>query len=303
MSFNTFVAALVGFGLFIAAIALSTDNFMVFLSGAGFILVLGGTLAATFISYEFRYVVNALGAIASTFAIDRMGRTRLNAEVGRVIRWAYLVQTEGIISLDAEVKKTPGWDGGFLRFGVELITTGYNGEEVKTILANVIESTFDRNMVSAAILRNMAVAAPAFGMIGTLIGLIIMLDKMGGDPGALGLGLAVALVTTLYGIMLARLVFAPAASKIQQREEIFRFRNFMIVEGLAMVADGESPRKIQDRMNSYLDPTIRYDIDRQLKRKPNDDSADNKKAAGKTKAKANDQTKPKPAKKPAPARA
>ncbi|MFT5182509.1 MAG: chemotaxis protein MotA [Alphaproteobacteria bacterium] len=209
MSFNTFVAALVGFGLFIAAIALSTDNFMVFLSGAGFILVLGGTLASTFISYEFRYVLKALGAIGSTFAIDRMGRTRLNAEVGRVIRWAYLVKAEGIVSLDAEVKKKPGWDGGFLRFGVELITTGYNGEEVKTILANVIESTFDRNMVSAAILRNMAVAAPAFGMIGTLIGLIIMLDKMGGDPGALGLGLAVALVTTLYGIMLARLVFSP----------------------------------------------------------------------------------------------
>jgi len=294
MSFNTFVAALVGFGLFFASIALSTDNFMVFVSGAAMILVVGGTLAATFISYEFRYVIQALGAIASTFALDRMGRTRLNAEVGRVIRWAYLVQREGIVSLDAEVKKTPGWDGGFLRFGVELITTGYNGEEVKTILANVIESTFDRNMVSAAILRNMAAAAPAFGMVGTLIGLIIMLDKMGGDPGALGIGLAVALVTTLYGIMLARLIFAPAASKIQQREEIFRFRNYMIAEGLGMLADEASPRKIQDHMNSYLDPTIRYDIDRQLKNKGVEAKPDDKaaKPKAKTKAKA---AKPKPA--------
>ncbi len=298
MSFNTFVAALVGIGLFAAAIALSTDNFMVFVSGAGFILVVGGTLAATFISYEFRYVIKALGAIAGTFAIDRMGRTRLNAEVGRVIRWAYLVQREGIVSLDAEVKKTPGWDGGFLRFGVELITTGYSGEEVKTILANVIESTFDRNMVSAAILRNMSVAAPSFGMVGTLIGLIIMLDKMGGDPGAIGVGLAVALVTTLYGIILARLIFAPAASKIQQREEIFRFRNYMIAEGLGMLADETSPRKIQDHMNSYLDPTIRYDIDRQLKNKPTASQSEDKPAAKKPQAKA------KPAKrKPAPANA
>jgi chemotaxis protein MotA len=264
--------------------------------------VVGGTLASTFISYEFRYVLKALGAIASTFAIDRMGRTRLNTEVGRVIRWAYLVQSEGIVSLDAEVKKTPGWDGGFLRFGVELITTGYNGEEIKSILANVIESTFDRNMVSAAILRNMAVAAPAFGMVGTLIGLIIMLDQMGGDPGSLGIGLAVALVTTLYGVMLARLVFAPAANKIQQREEIFRFRNYMIVEGLAMVADEASPRKIQDHMNSYLDPTIRYDIDRQLKRKPSTEKVDAKHDA--VQAKANKaKAKGKPAKKPAPANA
>lgn len=265
MSLNTFVAVLVGFGLFIAAIALSTNNYLVFMSGAGIILVLGGTLASTFISYEYPYVVDGLRGILAAFKIDRRGRSRLNAEVGRVIRWAYLVQKEGIVSLDAEAKKTPGWDGGFLRFGVELITTGYEGEKVQSILGNVIESTYERNMAGAKVLRSMAAAAPAFGMVGTLIGLIIMLDNMGDDPSQIGAGLAVALVTTLYGIMLARLIFAPAAAKLQQREEIFRFRNYMIVEGLAMLADEAGPRVIQDHMNSYLDPTIRYDIDRQLK--------------------------------------
>lgn len=266
MSLNTLLAVLIGFGLFVAAIVLSTNNYLVFVSGAGAILVLGGTLASTFISFEFPYVINALRAIVETFRVSRMGRTRLNAEVGRVIRWAYLVQKEGIMSLDAEAKKTPGWDGGFLRFGVELITTGYEGERVKSILGNVIESTFERNMTSVTVLKSMSVAAPAFGMVGTLIGLIIMLDNMGDDPSAIGAGLAVALVTTLYGIMLSRLVFQPAASKLQQREEIFRFRNYMIVEGLSMLADHASPRHIQDHMNSYLDPTIRYDIDRQLKK-------------------------------------
>src|SRR3546814_7135382 len=93
-------------------------------------------------------------------------------------------------------------------------------------------------------------------MVGTLIGLIIMLDNMD-DPSTLGAGLAVALVTTLYGIMLARLIFQPAASKLQQREEIFRSRNYMMVEGLSMLADEASQRHIQDHMNSYLDPTIR----------------------------------------------
>ncbi|MBO6782509.1 MAG: MotA/TolQ/ExbB proton channel family protein [Alphaproteobacteria bacterium] len=266
MSLNTLVAVLVGFGLFMTAIALSTDNYLLFMSGAGMILVLGGTLASTFISYEYSYVLGGLRGILQAFKIDRRGRSHLNTEVGRVIRWAYLVQKEGIVSLDAEAKKTPGWDGGFLRFGVELITTGYDGAKIQSILGNVIESTYERNMVGAQVLRSMAVAAPAFGMVGTLIGLIIMLDNMGDDPSQIGAGLAVALVTTLYGIMLARLVFAPAATKLQQREEIFRFRNYMIVEGLSMLADEASPRHIQDHMNSYLDPTIRYDIDRQLKR-------------------------------------
>lgn len=281
MSLNTLLAVLIGFGLFVAAIVLSTNNYLVFVSGAGAILVLGGTLASTFISFEFSYVINALRAIVDTFRVSRMGRTRLNAEVGRVIRWAYLVQKEGIMSLDTEAKKTPGWDGGFLRFGVELITTGYEGERVKSILGNVIESTFERNMTSVTVLKNMSVAAPAFGMVGTLIGLIIMLDNMGDDPSAIGAGLAVALVTTLYGIMLSRLVFQPAASKLQQREEIFRFRNYMIVEGLSMLADQASPRHIQDHMNSYLDPTIRYDIDRQLK-KPDAPAGKGKADKGKT---------------------
>ncbi len=174
------------------------------------------------------------------------------------------MQKEGILSLEAEAKKTPGWDGGFLRFGVELITTGYTGDEVKRILSNTVESTFERNTVRADILKSMSSAAPAFGMVGTLIGLIIMLDKMGDDPTQLGAGLAVAMITTLYGVVLSRLVFSPAASKLSQREEIARFRNFLVAEGLAMLADKASPRHIQDRMNSYLDPTIRYDIDKQL---------------------------------------
>ncbi len=265
MSINTFFAMLLGIGLFMGAIAVSTDNYWVFLSGASAVIVLGGTLASTFLSYEYRYVVSALKAILGTFSVHRVDQASLNAEVGRVIRWAYMVQKDGIMGLEAEAKSTPGWDGGFLLFGVELILTGYNGEETRRILSNTIESAYERGLVRAGILRNMASTAPAFGMIGTLVGLVVMLDKMGDDPGGIGAGMAVALITTLYGVLLARLIFGPVGNKVQQREEIARFRNYLILDGLAMLADKASPRHIQDRMNSYLDPTIRYDIDTQLK--------------------------------------
>src|SRR3546814_13322249 len=89
---------------------------------------------------------------------------------------------------------------------------------------------------------------------------------MGSDPSNLGPGLAGALNTTLYGVLLARLIFIPAASKVQQRQEIMRFRNELMAEGLALLADRNSPRYIQDRMNSFLDPAIRFDIDQQLKK-------------------------------------
>ena len=143
-----------------------------------------------------------------------------------------------------------------------MVVSGYTGDEVREILTNTIETTYGRNTVQVNILNAMAAASPAFGMIGTLVGLIIMLDGMGGDPSQLGAGLAVALLTTLYGVIFARLVFMPAATKIMQREQIVRFRNFLVAEGLALLADRKSPRFIQDKMNSFLDPAIHFNIDK-----------------------------------------
>ena len=133
------------------------------------------------------------------------------------------------------------------------------------MLMAAAEGKFQRTMVLSDILKNMAATAPAFGMIGTLVGLIIMLQTLGGDPAGLGPGLAVALLTTLYGVLMARLVFMPAASKVEQRAGIQRFRDYLVTEGFAMLADHKSPRYIQDKMNSFLDPTIHYSIDKNKK--------------------------------------
>jgi chemotaxis protein MotA len=227
-------------------------------------MVAGGTLASTFISYEPRYVMLSLKLVWRIFFSPKVGRNVLKSEVGRIIRWAYTVQKKGIPALEQESKKAIQGDR-FLKFGVDMVVSGYTGEEVRDIMTTTIETTFGRNTIQVEILKNMGSAAPAFGMIGTLVGLIIMLDNMGGDPSALGAGLAVALLTTLYGVMFARIIFIPAATKILQREEIVRFRNYLVAEGLALLADKKSPRYIQDRMNSYLDPAIHFNIDKMKK--------------------------------------
>jgi len=107
----------------------------------------------------------------------------------------------------------------------------------------------------------MGAGSPAFGMIGTLVGLIIMLQNLDGDPAALGPAMALALITTLYGVLFARMIFLPAAAKTQQRAEIMRHRSYLLAEGLSLISDRKSPRYIQDRMNSYLDPSMHYDLD------------------------------------------
>ncbi|MFQ5765159.1 MAG: motility protein A [Rhodospirillales bacterium] len=261
MSIATIVGFLGAMLLFLGAIVTATDNYWIFLSGASFIMVVGGTLASTFISYEPRYVFLSLKLIMRIVVSPRIGRNVLKNEVGRVIRWAYTVQRNGIPALEQEAKKSTAGDR-FLKFGVDMVVSGYSGEEVREIMVNTVETTFGRNTVQVDILKNMGAAAPAFGMIGTLVGLIIMLDNMGGDPSQLGAGLAVALLTTLYGVLFARIVFLPAATKILQREQIIRFRNFLVAEGLALLAEKKSPRYIQDKMNSFLDPALHFNIDK-----------------------------------------
>ena len=264
MSISTVLGVLVALGLFIGAVASQTDNYLIFANLASFVMVVGGTLASTFISYEPRYVLLSLKLIWRILFSPKVGRNVLKNEVGRVIKWAYTVQKNGIPALEAEAVKSTRGDR-FLRFGVDMVISGYTGEEVRQIMVNTIETTFDRNTVQVDILKNMGATAPAFGMIGTLVGLIIMLDNMGGDPSSLGKGLAVALLTTLYGVLFARIVFLPAATKIQQREQIVRFRNYLVTEGLILLADKKSPRYIQDKMNSYLDPSIHFNIDKMKK--------------------------------------
>lgn len=261
MSFATILGVLIGFGLFIGSVVMSTDNFLIFLNAPSFIMVIGGTFAATFIAFEPRYVIVSLKGLQSIIFAQKVSRNILTQEVGRVIRWGYIIQKNGLPGLESDAGKIRRQDR-FLGFGVDLVISGYTGQEVREILATTVESTFNRNTIQTKILRNMGQTAPAFGMIGTLVGLIIMLDNMGDDPSALGPGMAVALVTTLYGVLFARLILLPAANKVQQREEIVRFRNYLLAEGLALLAERKSPRYIQDRMNAFLDPSIHFSIDR-----------------------------------------
>jgi Flagellar motor component len=261
MSLPTVLGFFLSLVLFLGAVTSATDNYLVFLHLTGFTMVVGGTLAATFVAFESRYVMQALGLIRSIFFSPRVARGMLTNEVARVIRWGYMVQKTGLPALESDTKNLRKQDQ-FLAFGVNLVISGYSGPEVRQLMENQVETAFQRRTVPAEILKYMASNAPAFGMLATLVGLVIMLDNMGTDPSRLGPGMAVGLLGTLYGVLFARLILMPAANKAHQRESIIRFRGMLVAEGLALLAERKSPRFIQDAMNSYLDPEIHFDIDR-----------------------------------------
>lgn len=269
MSIGTIVAFVAGLLLFFSAIIIEAGHngispgtaVLMYVSLPGLAMVFGGTLASAFLSYEARYVWLALKTGARIFSSPSINRGLLKSEVGRVIRWGYTVQKSGLPALEAETKKLKNSDK-FLAFGLDMVIAGYSGDEVRHILNTTIETTFGRNMVPSAILKNMGGIGPAFGMVGTLVGMVMMMANLGGDPTAMGGSLAIALLATLYGVLSARLIWFPAAEKIKQREEIVRFRNYLVAEGLALLAERKSPRFIQDKMNSYLDPAIHFNIDK-----------------------------------------
>ena len=249
-------------GLVGGAIFSATDNFAMFISVESLLIVIGGTLASAFISFEPRYVIGSLKELGNLFKKPKADRKLLTTETGKIIRWGFLVKKHGILALEREIKSAKSQDP-FMRYGVELVITGYTGEEVRAMLLSAAGGQYQRGMVMSDILKAMGATAPAFGMIGTLIGLIVMLGSLGGEGGAeaLGQGLSVALMTTLYGVLVSRIVFIPASAKTAQREGIMRFRNFLITEGFVLLAESKSPRFIQDKMNSYLDPKIHYSIE------------------------------------------
>lgn len=268
MSLSSFLGVVFGLILILAAMSLATSNPLIYVDLPAFMIVVGGAIAAAFIGFHSKDVITAFKAILWMLKKPKSTREGLNTEIMRLIKWGYLVQQKGLPALENEIKTVSTQDP-LLRYCMELVVTNHRPAELHNMMVTAVESSFEHKTAAVAVLRNMGASAPAFGMIGTLVGLISILNQMGSGAHNLtevvGTGMSLALVATLYGVFFARMVFIPAANKLFQREETERFRNLMVVEGLTMLAEKKTPRFMQDRLNSFLEPKNHFNIDRQLR--------------------------------------
>ena len=256
MSIATLAGTIFGFLLILGAIIHGTNNYLSFISMEGFLIVIGGSIANAYMSYNATSVEQAFAAILHMLRKPLATHEGLNSEILRLMKWSYLVQAKGYIALEDEVGtkiKEP-----LMRYGMGLVVSGYKPDAVRSMMNNAVEAEFDRRIMPVTVLRNMAATAPAFGMVGTLVGMVIMLQNIQGEMALIGTGLAVALLATLYGIIMARLVCLPAADKMMQKEEVMRFRNYLMTEGLVMLSEKQPPHFMQDKLNSFLDPNIHF---------------------------------------------
>lgn len=160
-----------------------------------------------------------------------------------------LSRSQGILTLEQEISQI---DNQILRDGLQMAVDGMDPTDIKSILEIKIANMESRHGVGQAIFIKWGELAPAFGMIGTLIGLINMLSKLD-DPSTIGSGMAVALITTFYGSFFANLFFIPIATNLKMQTESELEVCDMIIEGVLSIQAGQNPRTIEQKLSGYLD--------------------------------------------------
>lgn len=249
MDLATVIGIVLSFGLVVSAI-LSGSSLIIFISVPSFLIVVGGTVGAAMVNFPMGYVIGVIGVIKNTFFTSLEAPTEV---VDRFKDYANRARREGILSLEPLIKEI---DDDYMRKGLQLTVDGLEPQTIQEILETEISYLSERHSTGADVVANLGTLAPALGMIGTVIGLVQMLQTMS-DPSTIGPAMAVALLTTLYGAILANLVFNPLAGKLKARSKEEVLLREMIMEGILSISKGENPRIIEEKLNSYVPPKDR----------------------------------------------
>ncbi len=217
-----------------------------------FLIVSGGTLAATFVNFPISDVLRVLKVVSKAFLHKAPPP---NEAIELVVGMSEKVRQEGILALDRELESL---EDNFLRKGAQLAVDGMEPDTIRSILSIEIIRLESRHRVGQGIFTAMGTYSPAFGMIGTLIGLIKMLRTLD-DPTQIGTGMALALVTTLYGVLLANLIFLPIAGKLKERSQQEVLVKELMLEGILAIQSGDNPRIVRDRLMGFLPPKQRVE--------------------------------------------
>ena len=232
-------------------------NFRVFFDLQSIMITLGGTAAATLISFPLEHILKFSALVVRLFREEHI--PVLEETVSRLVELGHKASQSSIFSLEKDAK---GEKNHYLKVGLELLVQGAAGPRISRRFAIEMEGVKSRHQEGIQLFGFMSRIAPSFGLVGTLIGLINMLRSVGSDITAESLGpsMAVALITTLYGALMAFLFFQPASEKLKaySAQELTLIR--MVREAVLMIREGQTSRELEDMLNAYLPPKKRHAI-------------------------------------------
>ena len=250
MDLATLIGIPLGLALILFGIYTKEREIGIFADAASALIVFGGTFAALLVSYPLKKVLSTLSVVRNAFFAKPKSPQKL---IGELVSLAEVARRNGILSLEG---MTDGIEDKFIVEGIRMAVDGTDPELMQQILGSEIDAVAARHRQGKQIFDILGKYAPAFGMIGTLIGLVIMLNHME-EPSRIGPAMAVAITTTLYGVVAANLIFLPIADKLALRSEQERQVKQIILRGIVSIQSGDNPRIVEQKLRTFLPPGLR----------------------------------------------
>lgn len=247
MDIGTVTGLVAGMVLIATAILLG-GSLTAFIDVPSVLIVIGGATAATFIRFTLSDILNSMSVAMKAF----FAKARPPEEIiQELVTLSNIARKEGLLKLE----KQP-IDDQFLKKAIMYCVDGHEAEFIQDVLEKEIGLTLERHGLGKSIFDAIGDAAPAFGMIGTLVGLVNMLGNMS-DPSSIGPAMAIALLTTLYGAILANLVALPIADKLKRRSQEEELNKRLVLEGVLGLQKGLNPRVLEELLKTFLPPKAR----------------------------------------------
>ncbi len=249
MDIATLIGLVLGAALVLMAILLGGD-LMAYVNLPSVLIVVGGGFAATMASTPLKKFLQMPKVLKKTLFTKTMDIFTL---IRQIVELAEVARRDGILALEAMVADM---DDEFLISGIQMAVDGTDPEIIQTIMETELENLLERHEVGKSMFDALGRYAPAFGMIGTLIGLVAMLSNMD-DPSKIGAGMAAALLTTLYGALLANIIFLPLADKLALRSAEEALVKTIVIQGVMTIQSGDNPRAVESKLMTFLPPAER----------------------------------------------
>jgi chemotaxis protein MotA len=249
MDFATIIGMVTAFALVLAAIFLGS-GLVIFIDIPSLAIVVGGVVGVTLINYPLSDMLKVISVAMKTLFPSKDNPMD---HIKTLVEFSGLARKEGILALEAASQDVKH---DFFKKGIQLAVDGLENQSIREILEIETQNLNDRHKLGAEIFTTMGTFGPAMGMIGTLIGLVQMLQTMN-DPSTIGPAMAVALLTTFYGAIMANMLFLPMAGKLQNTSAKEVFTHALIMEGILAINNGENPRVVEQKLHAFIAPKLR----------------------------------------------
>lgn len=250
MDIASLIGVLLAMGLILGSIMMGSAPLTAFIDIPSGLVVIGGAFAAALICFPLKTILTTPMVMLKVLLNKPFD---IGSLIEQIVGLAETARRDGLLALESKLEEV---EDPFIKMGIQMAVDGTRPEVIEDILRTEIDSIATRHKDGKSMMDQLGRFAPAYGMIGTLMGLIMMLSNMS-DPSSIGAGMAVALITTLYGAIVANVIFIPFAEKLGfiNKQELTALE--VVVRGVMAIQSGENPRVIEQKLTSFLPPKMR----------------------------------------------